>query len=193
MHCTTSFRRLLTLNLLLLLTYLVGVIASPLQVAREISSPQYLIIENAGLVISPKPGSQLGYILTLKLTNGTVLAYTRDSNRKVVPCPIPERRGEINLRFGLTTPLAKNLDTLPGGASDQTGYDWIVAVLNYLKKCSDSGVGLTSGTINWMKETIKAKVNDVIADIKESQKAEVDKLAPAVQHVQDATAGFGKE
>ncbi|KAJ3931527.1 MAG: hypothetical protein NXY57DRAFT_961668 [Lentinula lateritia] len=187
----TSFRRLFTLNLLLF-TYLVGVFSSPLQVARETSSPQYLVIENVGLVISPKSGSQLGYILTLKLTNDTVLAYTRDSNRKVVPCPIPERHGEINLRFGLITPLAKDLNTLPGGASDSTGYDWIVVVLNYLKECSDSGVGLTFGTIEWLKRTIQVNVNGVIADIKKSQKVEVDKLAPVVQHVQDTTAGFGK-
>ncbi|KAJ3861174.1 hypothetical protein EV359DRAFT_66701 [Lentinula novae-zelandiae] len=139
---------LFNLNLLLF-TYLVGVFSSPLQVARETSSPQYLVIENVGLVISPKSGSQLGYILTLKIS-------------------------------------------IPGGASDRTGYDWIVAVLNYLKECSDSGVGLTFGTIEWLKGTIQVNVNGVIADIKKSQKVEVDKLAPVVQHVQDTTAGFGK-
>ncbi|KAJ3806031.1 hypothetical protein F5876DRAFT_69285 [Lentinula aff. lateritia] len=174
---------------------LMGVIAFPLQVSRETSSRQYLVIENAGLIISPKSGSQLGYILTLQLTNGTVLAYTRDSNRHVVPCPIPKRHGEVtNLRIGLTTPLAKDLNNLPGGASEQTGYDWIVAVLDYLKRCSDSGQGLTPGTIEWTQETIKANVKSVIGKIKKSQKAEVDKLAPAVQHVvQHTTAGFGKE
>ncbi|KAJ3849010.1 hypothetical protein EV368DRAFT_67790 [Lentinula lateritia] len=195
MHCTMPFRRLFILDLILLLNCLMGVIAFPLQVSRETSSRQYLVIKNAGLIISPKSGSQLGYILTLQLTNGTVLAYTRDSNRHVVPCPIPKRHGEVtNLRIGLTTPLAKDLNNLPGGASEQTGYDWIVAVLDYLKRCSDSGQGLTPGTIEWTQETIKANVKSVIGKIKKSQKAEVDKLAPAVQHVvQHTTAGFGKE
>ncbi|KAJ3731322.1 hypothetical protein DFJ43DRAFT_420985 [Lentinula guzmanii] len=162
------------------------VIASPLLVGRSprTSSSEHRYVKTTGFIVSPQSRSQLGYTLTLEFKDMTVLAFTRKDSQTIVQAPLPKERYKeiINLKVGWLWPLAADLNTLP---KDKTGSDWIIEAIDYLMQSGGNGDSLYRGTKNWMKQAITTQVEKVRGEVIQSQKAEVDRLAPAIQYVQE--------
>ncbi|KAJ3994756.1 hypothetical protein F5050DRAFT_1713442 [Lentinula boryana] len=190
MYCVPLLQKLFIAYILV--SCLGTVIASPLLIDRSprtsssgkghlavLSPAKRPYVKTTGFIVSPQSGSQLGYTLTLEFTDKMV-AFTRKDSQTIVQAQLPEERYKeiIDLRVGWLFPLAADLNTLP---KDKTGSDWIIEAVDYLMRSGGSGNRLARGSKVWMEEVIKTQVEKVKVEVTQSQKAEVDKLVPAIQ------------